>query len=113
MVYLDFICAKDGRDWVATNVPSTDGQPAEPLEHCGLPMTVSWNALRPGVVDFEAFETRNIRPDGQPVRIRGKGDLAWAAREFGVRHDYDDPDLVAEGGEIRRKSQPRGRTFFL
>lgn len=110
-VTLDFICAKDGCEYVEVNVPSTDGNPLEKLEHCGLPMTVSWNTLRPGTVDFEAFTTKNIHPHGEPITIRGKGDLAWAAREFGVRNDYNDPDLVAEGTEIRRKYQPRGRVF--
>lgn len=69
--------------------------------------------LKISVKVFEAFETRHVRPDGQPMKIASKGDLEFIAREYGVRHDYDDPDLEAVGGEIRKKTPKIGKVFDM
>jgi hypothetical protein len=69
--------------------------------------------LKISVQVFEAFTTRNIDPDGKPIHIGSKGDLEWAAREYGVRRDYDDPDLEATGTEIRKKTPKMGKVFDM
>lgn len=112
-VMLDFICSKDECDHLVLNVLCTDGKPvAEHPQHCGTPMSVHWMTLPQSVQEFVAFDTRNIRPDGQSVHIGSKGDLEFAAREYGVRH-MDDPELVAEGDQIVRKSSKIGKVFDM
>lgn len=104
MVRHDFLCRNEACSHVELDVivSISDWDDTVP-KHCGQPMEISYQKLEVPVHVFEAFTTRNIDPDGKPMRIASKGDLEFAAREFGVRHDYDDPDLVAEGGEIRKR----------
>lgn len=110
----DFVCAKDGCNHIELNVLCASGAiPIQPLEHCGQPMEICWNTILPGVEVFDAFVTRNIHPDGQPITIRGKGDYEFVAREYGVRHDYDDPGLEAHGSEVRKKTPKIGTVFDL
>lgn len=105
MVRHDFVCETCRYIERDQMMPSDPAQWVPPM-HCGAPMDWFPNAELPVQV-FEAFSTRNIRPDGEPMMIRGKDDLAFAAREYGVRH-YNDPDVVAVGGEIRKKSRGAG-----
>lgn len=82
-------------------------------DHCGQRMALAWDSLPISAQIFEAVVTKHIRPDGQPMRIASKGDLEFISREWGVRRDYDDPDLVASGNEIRKKTPSIGKVFDM
>lgn len=101
----DFVCAKDGCPHFEQDVVliGIDENKWEIPQHCDLPMAISYVNLDIPVSTFEAFTTRNIHPDGKELPVRNRGDLAFYAREYGVRH-VPDPDLVAVGGEIRKRS---------
>lgn len=109
----DFVCANDScshfeQDVVVVGI---DDSKWEIPEHCGKPMAISYINLDVPVKVFEAFTTRNIHPDGKELPVRNRGDLAFYAREYGVRH-VDDPELEAVGGEIRKKG-PRAPSLFM
>lgn len=105
----DFSCDKCGSraiDVVCGYPPEKDA----PI-HCGQPMSLDWMQLPQSAQVFEAITTRNVLPDGQSFRIASKGDLEFIAREYGIRRDYDDPDLEARGSEIRKKTPKIGKVF--
>lgn len=108
----DFVCVKDGCLHYEKDVVliGTDDTKWEIPKHCRKPMEISYINLDVPISIFEAFDTRNIHPDAKRIHIGSRGDLAWAAREYGVRH-VDDPNLVAEGGEIRRKGPSAPSAF--
>lgn len=112
MVRHDLICNASDCEAVILDQAVDINDPASFPQHCGQPMVVWWNNLRPGISDFEAFETRNIHPDGKLLKVRNKGDLQRYYKEFGVVH-YDDPDLVAVGNEIRRRPKSIGKVFDM
>lgn len=108
----DFVCANDTCDHYLQDVllVGIDDKKWEIPQHCGKPMEISYMSLDIPVHEFQAFTTRNIHPDGKELPVRNRGDLAFYAREFGVRH-VDDPDLVAVGSEIRKKSSWNPSSF--
>lgn len=113
MIRHDFQCSVESCPHVELDVTvSASDWDATVPQHCGRPMEISYQKLDVAIKVFEAFETRNVSPDGRLMRIASKGDLEFAAREYGCRHDYDDPELVAEGGEIRKRG-PRAPLVFL
>ncbi len=109
----DFICSKDGCPHFEQDVILVGVDPAKWTvpQHCGQPMEISYINLDVPMHNFEAFTTRNIHPDGKELPVRNRGDLAFYAREYGVRH-FNDPDLVAVGGEIRKKSPGAPSSFM-
>jgi hypothetical protein len=110
-VMLDFRCNNDNCNHRQENVLSSGGEPVgEHPMHCGERMVIDWMTLPQSAQEFVAFDTRNITPDGKSVHVGSRGDLAFYAREYGVRH-VDDPDLVAEGDQIVRKSRGVGKVF--
>lgn len=111
MVFHDFMCAIDECPKVEMNVLVSTSDEATWPQCCGQTMEISYQKSDIGISNFVAFETRNIHPDGKPLKVRNKGDLLRYAREYGVRH-CDDPDLVAEGTEIRRRG-PRAPLVFM
>ena len=80
-------------------------------KHCGRSMEISYQKLELATSVFTPFVTRNIHPDGQPLLVRNRGDLQTYYRQYGVVH-VDDPNLVAEGSEIRRKAPKMPSTFI-
>lgn len=107
----DFQCEKCGHrevDFVCNGVDESTYP-----KHCGSMMVLDWMQLPQSAQIFESFVTRHIDPEGKPIKISSKGDLEWAAREYGVRRDYDDPDLVAVGNEIRKKTPTIGKVFDM
>jgi hypothetical protein len=75
-------------------------------------MQMSYKNLVQSVQEFVPFTTRNIHPDGKELLVRNKGDLQRYYKEYGVVH-YDDPNLVAQGGEIVRKTPKMGKVFDM
>lgn len=110
MARLDFICDNEACGHIVQDVITKNGEPLAPLKHCGKPMVVQWMTLPQSAQVFEAFTTRNIHPDGKPLKVRNKGDLQRYYQQYGVVH-VDDPSLVAEGSEIRRKGAKIGKVF--
>lgn len=99
----DYICSECEHMEKDVVFSSAVGAEASAPLHCGKRMDVDWRDLPLSTAEFEPFVTRNIHPDGKPLLVRNQGDLLRYAQEYGVRH-VPDPDLVAVGNEIRRKS---------
>lgn len=109
----DFVCQNDSCDYRVRDVicPMDKPESAAPV-HCGKSMVIDWMQLPIAAQVFEPFVTRNIHPDGKPLLVRNKGDLQRYYQQYGVIH-VDDPDLVAEGGEIRKKGSRIGKVFDM
>ncbi len=109
----DLICAKDDCNHVQPDVifVGIDESQWKMPKHCGVPMEICYQNLDVPMHNFESFTTRNIHPDAKPITIRNRDDLAFVAREYGVRH-VNDPNLVAVGNEIRRKGPDAPSTFM-
>lgn len=111
MIKHDMVCAKDGCGFLESDVAFINGEPDNPRVHCEQPMEISWVNLDVGIAVFQPFVTRNIHPQGKPLTVRNTGDMKRFSREFGVVR-VDDPDLVADGTEIRRKSSWHPSAFM-
>lgn len=109
----DFVCSNDACSHFEQDVflAGIDDTKWEVPAHCGKPMAISYQDLNIPISVFEAFTTRNIHPDGKELPVRNRGDLAFYAREFGVRH-VNDPDLEAVGSEIRKKRKGAPSMFM-
>lgn len=108
----DFVCYSETCTHFESDVVlvGIDESKWEIPQHCGKPMEISYVCLDIPMHNFEAFTTRNIHPDGKELPVRNRGDLAFYAREYGVRH-VNDPNLVAVGSEFRRKEKDAPSAF--
>jgi len=104
-------CCQVCEERVPDVVCSTGDVDASAPTHCGKPMVIDWMVLAHSVQEFSAFVTRNIHPEGKPLLVRNRGDLQRYYQQYGVVH-MDDPNLVAEGGEIVRKNKWKPSAFI-
>lgn len=83
-------CTNCKHEWEWISIPYTDQSPSCPK--CGAPgeRRVS---LSVGKV-FQPFTTRNVLPGGEPVTIRGPGQLRQLENEHNVKM-VDDPKAFA------------------
>lgn len=107
----DFVCSNAKCDHIQMDAICSGADESTYPRHCGKPMEINWMSLPNSVQAFEPFTTRNIHPDGKPLLVRNKGDLQRYYKQYGVVH-YDDPNLVAEGNEIRRKGSWNPSAFI-
>lgn len=78
-------CGKQG-EWYSP-LPTDENLPCP---HCGGETERLYSLYKPNI--FEPFTTRNILPDGEPVTVRGTGQLAQLENEHKVTL-ADDPGM--------------------
>lgn len=104
----DFECQCGHRERKETNVCNVET--VRP-QHCGAPMEIDWSGGKIATSVFQAFDTKNIDPEGRSVHVGSRKELSSLMNKHGLNH-VDDPGISMQGGQLVKKSPAIGRKYF-
>lgn len=74
-------------------------------------MVIDWSGAKIGASAFQAFDTKNIDPEGRSIHVGGRTELSKLMNKHGLNH-IDDPSLEMQGGQMVKKRPSVGRRYF-